>query len=214
MTLEVIGAGFGRTGTLSLKYALEQIGFDKCYHMLEVRNHPDHTRLWREAHEGQPVDWPAMFEGYRATVDWPSCNLWSVLAETFPEASIILTLRDADAWYDSIMNTIYLSSSLRAASEDPGERTSGQWAMDLIWNRVFDGKMDDRAHVTSVFNRHNEDVIKRVPADRLLVFEAKEGWAPLCAFLGRPIPETDYPRVNSTEDFRKIFPAGSAKARE
>jgi hypothetical protein len=211
MTLEVIGAGFGRTGTLSLKYALEQLGFDKCYHMLEVRNHPDHTRLWHDAHDGQLVDWQAIFEGYRATVDWPSCNLWSALAETFPEASIILTLRDADAWYDSIMNTIYLSSSLRAASDDPGEQASGQWAMDIIWNRIFGGKMDDRAHVTSVFNRHNEDVIKRVPAERLLVFEAKEGWAPLCGFLDRPIPETDYPRVNSTEDFRKIFPAGPAK---
>lgn len=210
MSLEVIGAGFGRTGTLSLKYALEQLGFNQCYHMLEVRNHPEHTQLWRQAHEGQPIDWATMFEGYRATVDWPSCNLWSDLAETFPDASIILTLRDADAWYDSIMNTIYLSSSMRAASDDPVEKASGQWAMDIIWNRIFDGKMDDRAHVTSVFNRHNEDVMNRVPASRLLVFEAKDGWAPLCKFLDRPIPETDYPRVNSTEDFRKIFPAGRA----
>ena len=106
MSIEVIGAGFGRTGTLSLKYALEHLGYNKCYHMLEVRNHPDHTNLWRAAHLGQTIDWHALYEGYRATVDWPSCNLWAALANTFPGAKIILTLRDADAWYDSIMNTI------------------------------------------------------------------------------------------------------------
>jgi len=207
VSIEVIGAGFGRTGTLSLKYALEHLGYNKCYHMLEVRNHPDHTDLWRAAHLGQTVDWHALYEGYRATVDWPSCNLWAALADTFPDAKIILTLRDADAWYDSIMNTIYLSSSMRAKSDDATERASGEWAMEIIWDRVFGGKMDDRAHVTNVFNEHNNEVIRQVPKDRLLVFEAKSGWDPLCEFLGQPVPEVDYPRVNSTEDFRKFFPA-------
>ena len=134
---------------------------------------------------------------YRATVDWPSCNLWVELADIFPDAKIILTLRDADAWYDSIMNTIYLSSSMRAKSDDATERASGEWAMEIIWDRVFDGKMDDRAHVTNVFNEHNNKVIRQVPKDRLLVFEAKSGWDPLCEFLGQPVPEVDYPRVNS-----------------
>ena len=129
------------------------------------------------------------------------------MADTFPDAKIILTLRDADAWYDSIMNTIYLSSSMRAKSDDTAERASGEWAMEIIWDRVFGGKMEDRAHVTNVFNEHNNEVIRQVPKDRLLVFEPKSCWDPLCEFLGQPVPEVDYPRVNSTEDFRKIFPA-------
>ena len=205
MTLSVIGAGFGRTGTLSLKFALEKLGYDKCYHMMELRHHPDHQALWSAAHLGEPMNWDALFEGYQATVDWPSCNLWESLADNYPEAKVILSLRDPEKWYDSVMNTIYASSSERLHSADPVNQASGQWAMDIIWNRLFDGRMEDRQHVIDAFNRHNDAVIQKVPASRLLVFEATHGWQGLCPFLDKPIPEDPYPRVNSTEDFRSIW---------
>ena len=203
MSLKVIGAGFGRTGTLSLKNALEQLGFDKCYHMMEVRNRPTHVPMWAAAHRGEETDWDSLFEGYQATVDWPSCNLWQEQLAHFPNAKVILSLRDPVSWYESIMNTIYPSSTGLLTSEDENLARFGQWTVEIIWDRIFDGKMADQNHVIDAFNRHNEHVIKTVPAAQLLVFEAKDGWAPLCDFLNVPIPATDYPRVNSTADFQK-----------
>ncbi len=207
MSIEIIGAGFGRTGTLSLKYGLEMLGYKQCYHMMELMKHRDHTELWSQAHQGLPVDWAGLYEGYRATVDWPSCNLWRTLMVQYPQAKVILTLRDPDPWYDSIMATIYKSSRLNLQSDDPKKQRSGRWAMDIIWGRLFDGRMDDRAHVIRVFQRHNEAVRSTVPADRLLVFEARQGWEPLCEFLHQNVPDEPYPRVNSTEDFSKFFPS-------
>ncbi len=205
MSLEVIGAGFGRTGTLSLKQALEQLGFSKCYHMLEVNDSEGHRAEWAKAHRGDTIDWDALFEGYKATVDWPSCNLWREQAAHFTDAKILLSLRDPDSWYESIMSTIYPSSKTAFESSDPALQYFGQWAFDLIWNRIFDGRLDDRNHVIDVFNRHNQAVIDEVPADRLLVFEARQGWQPLCDFLDVPIPTTDYPRTNTTEQFREVM---------
>lgn len=214
MGLKVIGAGFGRTGTLSLKSALEQLGFEKCYHMVEVMANPTHIDIWAAAHRGEPVDWDALFEGYQSSVDWPSCNLWREQANHFEDARIILSLRDPDSWYDSIMNTIYPSSRAAAESDDPAQRAFGQWAMNIIWKPIFDNRMEDRAHVIAAFNRHNNEVIAQVPAGRLLVFEAKDGWEPLCEFLDVPVPDTDYPRVNTTDDFNQARAAGKPPGTE
>ena len=96
MTLEVIGAGFGRTGTLSLKIALEKLGFERCYHMAELMQHPHHVQLWQLATRGEPIDWPALYQGYRASVDWPSCNFWEIQLRQFPDARVILTERDPE----------------------------------------------------------------------------------------------------------------------
>lgn len=201
MGLDVVGAGFGRTGTLSLKFALEQLGFSKCYHMMEVFEHPEHIPIWAAAHRGEAVDWDALFDGYRASVDWPSCNLWREQLVAFPEARVILSTRDPERWYESVMNTIHPSSKAAAASEDPMQARFGAWAMEIIWKGVFDDRMDDRAHVIGVYERHIERVRRAVPAERLLEFEAAQGWGPLCAFLDVPVPDTDYPRTNSTEEF-------------
>lgn len=206
MSIQIIGAGFGRTGTLSLKYGLEMLGYSQCYHMMELMNHPQHKELWIQAHNGCAIDWHSLYEGYQATVDWPSCNLWRTLMQEYPEAKVILSIRDPDKWYDSIMATIYKSSRMSLESDNPKNQQSGQWAMDIIWGRLFAGRMDDRDHVIDVFTRHNEEVIRTVPKDRLLVFEASQGWPPLCGFLEVDLPDKDYPRVNSTEDFHKFFP--------
>ena len=106
MSIKVIGAGFGRTGTLSLKFALEKLGFDKCYHMMEVQMHPEHVQIWRDLNRGIAPDWQALFAGYQASVDWPSCNYWREQMTAFPEAKVLLSRRDPDKWYASVMNTI------------------------------------------------------------------------------------------------------------
>lgn len=199
--IKVVGAGFGRTGTLSLKNALQLLGFTQCYHMMEVYQKQDHFQIWVDAHQGKHVDWDALFEGYQASVDWPSCNLWREQAAHFPDSKILLSLRDPESWYDSIMNTIYPSSSSLVNSEDPAMQKFGHWAMDMIWNPIFGGNMEDRAHVIDVYNKHNQSVIDEVPSDRLLVFEAKQGWEPLCHFLEVPVPNEDYPYVNTTQEF-------------
>ncbi len=201
MTLEVIGAGFGRTGTLSLKFALEKLGFSKCYHMMEVIAHPDHAQRWRDAFHGEAVDWDAMFAGYRAAVDWPSCNWWQELAEYYPDAKVILSTRDPGRWYASVRDTIYASTRDALSSPDPSVRARGQWADELIWQHTFNGRMDDEAHVIEVMKRHEAQVERTIAKGRLLVFEAVSGWEPLCEFLNVPVPDEPYPRVNTTEEF-------------
>lgn len=201
MTLKVIGAGFGRTGTLSLKLALEKLGFDKCYHMMEVFGHPDHVEQWRRANRGETVDWNALYTGYQSTVDWPSCNFYETHMRLYPDARVILSERDPEKWYESVMNTIYPSSKAARDSGDPAMKPWTDMAFELIWDGLFGGRMDDKDHVIGVYLAHNQRVRAVVPANRLLVFEASQGWEPLCAFLGRTVPDEPYPKVNSTEEF-------------
>jgi hypothetical protein len=201
MSLEVIGAGYGRTGTMSLKLALERLGYVKCYHMMEVFGHPEHVPMWAAAHRGEPVDWEMLYQGYCASVDWPSCNLWQEHAALYPSAKIILSTRDPDSWYTSVMNTIYPSSIHARDSKDPMTRRFGEWVCDITWKRLFGNRMDDRAYVIGVYNAHVAHVKATAPKSRLLVFEAKQGWEPLCTFLGVDVPDEPYPRVNTTDDF-------------
>ena len=205
MALDIIGAGFSRTGTLSLKNALEQLGFNKCYHMMEVMNHPDHNGLWRAAGRGEAVDWEALFAGYKASVDWPSCNFWREQMQAFPAAKVILSLRDADSWYESIMNTIWKVSDMIRKADAPESRERTNMVFELIWDGQFQRRLDDTAYVISVFEKHNQTVIDSVPKEKLLVYRPGDGWEPLCGFLECPIPSTPYPKMNSTEDFQKFF---------
>jgi len=203
MSLEVIGAGFGRTGTLSLKVALEQLGSGPCYHMMEVFGAPDRPAQWLARTEGRPLAWDVVFEGYRATVDWPGAAFWRELVAHHPSARVILSLRDADKWYDSVMNTIY-NSLVTDPPEDAPEhvRTWVAMARKLILEQTFDGRLEDRAHAIAVFEAHNRAVQEAVPRERLLVYEPGDGWEPLCRFLGRPVPSDDFPRLNDTAEFR------------
>ncbi len=214
MTIEVIGAGFGRTGTLSLKFALEKLGFDKCYHMMEVQFHPEHVQIWRDAARGINPDWEALFQGYRASVDWPSANFWREQMAAFPQAKVLLTRRDPEKWYDSVMNTIWPASQANAASDDPRARIGAEMSHEVIWDRVFDRRMDDKAHVIACYEAHNQDVIDSVPAEQLLVYEPGQGWEPLCNFLDVAVPNEDYPRVNSTDEFKERWAQISASAND
>lgn len=211
MALSVIGAGFGRTGTLSLKGALEQIGFGPCYHMLEVMKIKSAPGDWYKAACGDEMDWDAVFEGYNAAVDWPSCAFYRELAETYPDAKVILTLRDPKRWYESAINTIFTSMQLEMPGAPPSIQAQMKMARKLIAENTFGGDLGDEENAIAVFNAHTEEVKATIPAERLLVYEVAEGWEPLCAFLDVPVPDTPFPKVNTTEDFRAMI-AARAKA--
>jgi hypothetical protein len=201
MTIDVIGVGFGRTGTLSLKHALEKLGFNRCYHMIEVFQNPGHAALWSAAADGQTIDWDALFAGYRATVDWPGAYFWRELTARYPEAKVILSVRPAEAWYRSTRDTIFAVSPDDMPPEIPNAAEQHAMVQKVVWNGTFGGRFEDRAHAIDVYEKHNDEVRKTIPADRLLVYEPGQGWEPLCSFLSRPVPDEPYPHVNSTEEF-------------
>lgn len=196
MALKVIGSGLGRTGTLSMKLALEQLGFGPCHHMVEVFMHPESVPLWVEAGKGRG-DWDAIFAGYQSMVDYPGCKFWRELMDYYPDAKVLHTVRDADKWFDSTQATIFAPGS-------PGVAPPPHLAefFHMVMGH-FGEKLHDRAYMTDHFRKHTEEVIAGVPADRLLVYNVGDGWDPLCKFLGVPVPATDYPRENSTADFKK-----------
>jgi hypothetical protein len=213
--VKVVGAGFGRTGTMSLKVALETLGFGPCYHMTEVFEHPEHADFWLAAWRGEPVDWDGVLGGYEATVDWPACTFYEELMERNPDAKVILTVRDPERWYESTRNTIYELSV--GIPRSPlyrlgfalvsffifGRSARGNMADEIIWDGTFDGRFEDRRHAIEVFDRWNEEVKRRVPQDKLLVYEVKEGWEPLCEFLGVEVPDEPFPRANVAAEMRR-----------
>jgi hypothetical protein len=206
MALGIIGAGFGRTGTLSLKQALERLLGQPCYHMFEVFSHPEHADVWRRAAEGQAVDFDEVLAGYGATVDWPACEFWRELMAAYPEAKVLLSVRDPDRWYSSFSSTI--ERLLRRSLEgEPSAEVAPIVAMAerVIIERSFDGKMGDRADFIAAFARHNSQVQARVGPDRLLVYDVTEGWEPLCRFIGAPVPDEPFPNVNDRGFFQAMF---------
>jgi hypothetical protein len=209
--MQVIGAGFGRTGTLTLKAALEELGVGPCYHMVEaIWGDTSRLPLWQAAANGEDVDWRAVFDGFESTVDWPGCAYWEPLMETFPEAKVLLTVRDPDAWYESARNTIYASliagqkGELKEGNEEPPSPEAFGMISTLIWQGTFHGKFEDRAYAIAKFEEHNETVRSRVPRERLVVHEVKEGWKPLARMLGVPEPQSEFPRLNDKVAFREM----------
>ncbi len=206
MALEIIGAGFGRTGTLSLKLALEQLGLGPCYHMIEIHREPDRARVWIDALDGKPADWDVVFAGYRATVDWPACHWWRDLADYYPNAKVLLSKRDPSAWFKSIHNTIVKAT--KGVSDEMAEAQPHHPAVlgrRILLDEAFGGRVDDEDYVTGVFEAHNRAVCEAIALERLLVYEPGDGWEPLCRFFGVPVPDTDYPHANSTEDFQPLL---------
>ena len=199
MTLEIIGAGFGRTGTMSLKVALEELGFGPCYHMIEVFEYPEHVSLWEAAIRGEPLDWEKIFGSYQAAVDWPTAAFYKELMKVYPHAKVLLTIRDPEKWYESTKKTLY------PTGDAPEPSPIMRMATKLVWEQTFDGNFEDRRYAIEVFKRHNEEVKKHVSPERLLVYEVKEGWKPLCEFLGVEIPEEKpFPHLNDTEAFKEM----------
>ena len=199
MTIKVFSAGFGRTGTLSLKQALEQLGFGPCHHMEEViKTGPAQVQLWSAAADGKP-DFKAIFDGYHSAVDWPTAAFWREMAAAYPDAKVILSSRTPESWVKSFSDTI-LKVLLDRANWPPHMT---DW-LNMVTRVVIDrslGGVTDPDGLLEVFKAHEAAVKAAIPADRLLVHSAKDGWEPLCAHLGVPVPSTPYPRTNSTEEF-------------
>ena len=194
MSLRVVGAGLGRTGTMSLKLALERLLGAPCYHMAEVFAHPEHVAVWHAAARGERVDWHALFAGYAAAVDWPVGSFWSEVAEAFPDAWILHSTRSAESWWQSASRTIF-----PASAHASGTPWHAMW-LELARNR-FTEKLDDRAAAIAAYERHNAAVRATAPPARLLAWTARDGWGPLCRALGVPVPDEPFPHANSSEEF-------------
>lgn len=207
--LEVIGAGFGRTGTLSLKFALEILGFGKCYHFREMLK-ARHARRWLRIAAIAPdqrglADWEHLFRGYRSTTDWPAAAVYKELADAYPQAKLILTVRDADGWYDSVRDTIRHLRLVMPAGW-PVFRSIAEVSDRYVWDREFHGRADDRDYAIARFREHNDSVRRSMPPERLLVFDVRDGWEPLCRFLGVDVPtDTPFPHVNDRNTMRRYI---------
>jgi hypothetical protein len=208
---KVIGAGSGRTGTMSLKIALEKLLGGSCYHMAVVlEEKPEDIDLWRKASRGEPVDWVETFHDHPALVDWPVARFYRELLEAFPDAKFVLTVRDPERWHTSASASIYAASEVMKRFPTSlfmrlmGKRSKfPTMADEVIWDGHFGGRFEDRDHAIAVFEKHIEDVKAHIPEDQLLVFDVKDGWGPLCAFLGAEELDEPFPRSNETAEFKK-----------
>ncbi len=199
MTLRVIGAGVGRTGTFSMKLALEQLGFGPCHHMEEVdEKSPDEIGLWLRAASGT-ADWSVNYAGYAAAVDWPTAAFWRELADAFPDARFLLTVRPSEDWYRSFSETIYPLVD-GADRGDPERRPFLEMVRAVLRKTGFEIP-SAREDIVRAYERHVAAVKATIPASRLLVFDVREGWEPLCAYLDVPVPDTDFPRTNDKKAF-------------
>ncbi len=199
MALKVVGTGIGRTGTRSLQFALEQLGFGPCHHMIEVLgNMSKQLPLWQDAVAGRP-DWDAVYEGYNSAVDWPTARFYRELHAAYPDAKFVLGYRSPKSWAESFSKTIYLA--LSDISKAPPEQHDWLNMVTelLIQNGIPPGL--DAPGMEKAFVAHVDSVKAAIPPDQLLVFEAKDGWEPLCAFLGVDVPDGPYPRTNDRAEF-------------
>ena len=199
MTFQLIGAGMGRTGTASLKVALEQLGLGRCYHMSEILQNPERTEDWINAANGNP-DWDKIFSDYGATVDNPGCGFWKELADYYPNAKVILTIRDAEKWFESTVETIHSPDFVYSIKNSP----FGEMLQKTVYD-TMENQMQNKDFMVSFFNRRTEEIKNTIAPERLLVYDVKEGWGPLCRFLDVPVPATDFPRINSREETKEII---------
>ena len=204
--LEVIGAGFGRTGTTSLQTALQILGYTKCYHMSDVY-HPGEGEKWLRKANGEDISWDELLNGSSAAIDWPVTTYYKELVELNPNAKVILTERDENQWYQSLRATLHAFYKLVPKWRqwiNPKLKRRMSLQEKLVWNGVFDGRVEEPEFAKKLFREHNAEVKRTVPADRLLVADLSQGWGPICEFLGKPVPKgTPFPHVNTAERTRR-----------
>ena len=199
MTLKVIGSGFGRTGTMSTKIALELLGFGPCHHMEAVAsNQPVQLPLWQAALQGK-ADWEAIYTGFNSAVDWPTARYFRELHAVYPDAKFILGTRSPESWAESFGSTIYKL----IAEADKAPPHMQDWLAMATETIVQTGVPlgTEKAGLEAAFTAHADAVKAAIPSDQLLVHDVKEGWEPLCAFLGVPVPDTPFPRSNDRSEF-------------
>jgi len=209
--MKLIGAGLPRTGTLSQKVALEMLGLGPCYHMVNVLADLDEAQGWQRALDGEGP-WDDVLGDFGSTVDWPGSFFYKELADYYPDAKVLLSIRECDGWVRSMRDTIWgmfygdmLIRDLTEARErvDPKWHTycdmlRGMWHQSGLINAGEDTTSEDMA---AAMERFNQEVQDSIPSDRLLVWSVTDGWEPLCEFLELPVPEDDFPRVNDSKVF-------------
>ena len=215
MAIKVIGVGGPRTGTASLKVALEILGFGKCYHMEWLFNHQEQIKYWHELFDTGTTDFDTLFDGFSSTVDFPGYMNYKPLLEKYPDAKLILSERDPEDWYDSAINTVYavtpqtfgqklgmmkkmiFSSRFRKISK------SFMLVEKYLWNGKYRGKFKNKKLTLKIYNDFNEEVKKYVPSDQLLIYNISDDWEPLCKFLNVKVPDEEFPYKNKRKDFRE-----------
>jgi hypothetical protein len=200
MPLRVVGAGVGRTGTASLKLALEQLLDGRCHHMFEMVGDAAQTPGWTDAINGADVDWQQLLSGYVAQVDWPGASFWPELSAANPDALVLLSTRDADAWYRSASNTIF-----NVFDNPPPGREQWFEALRKMFRERFSDDLGNPTVMMDAFERHNAQVRAGVPARRLLEWTPSDGWEPICERLGVAVPDEAFPRTNRTNETRAML---------
>lgn len=205
--LQVIGLGYPRTGTMSLKHALEELQLGPCYHMIEVFDRPGDVEFWLSAlaNNGQDADWDMLFEEFQSTSDCPACYFWESLWRHFPNAKYILTVRDADTWYDSFHATVYEAMTHPERAPDQQHLSVQNMARKLILGTMLEGRFEDREFAIDRFQAHNQSVVDMLPQEQLLIFDVAAGWEPLCRFLSVDVPDSPFPRSNTRAEFQQLF---------
>jgi hypothetical protein len=198
--MRIVGAGLGRTGTLSLKTAIERLLGEPCYHMVEVFEHLDHVPTWHAAIRGEDVDWEPVLGGYVAIVDWPGVAVWRQLAAAYPDATVLLSTRtDAATWLKSARATILDNGPENKLEDDPALPGFVPMVRDMFG--LFEPNWRDDEAAMAAYDRHNDAVRREVPPNRLVEWQPGDGWEPLCSALGMPVPDEPFPHVNTTEEF-------------
>lgn len=214
--MRVIGAGFSRTGTTSLRAALDRLGYGPCLHGWDFAGHPALIRDWLHAYRNpQTTDWQALLGPYDVTLEFPMAAMWRELAEAFPEAKVIVSVRDENAWYDSMAGSVFriplwLHPTARRVLRRVAMKTTS-WLPpypgmyeEIVYDGVFGGRLD-REGAIEVYRRHTEEVVRDLPADRVLVWQPAQGWEPLCTFLGVPVPNEPFPRLNDLSSWQDVI---------
>jgi hypothetical protein len=218
--MKLIGAGLPRTATTTQMVALEMLGLP-CYHMRDMMaDLGKSVPLFRKAYEGNGP-WDEIFEGKTSTVDWPSAFYWRELIEVYPDAKVLLSVRDHDSWTRSMQDTInqvYFGDNLMHHLADARYKIDPEFAawIDLMIDMVWEGRgalagtKGESSAMAEAAERWNQEVIDTVPSERLLVWNPKDGWEPLCELLDVDVPSEPLPHANDTETFRKMLIIGPA----
>ncbi|MDT0555514.1 sulfotransferase family protein [Patiriisocius hiemis] len=219
MSLKIIGAGFPRTGTTTLKMALEILGYSKTYHFKDLFANPEQVKYWNELEKNGATDYKSLFDGFQASVDFPGYPYYKKLLKEFPDAKIILTKRDVNAWYESTFKTIWqvTPDKLLEGIKDESELASNEnlknkiacirFLREVYFKKELNDDFLNKENTIKAFENHIQEVINFLPKEKLLVYEVSQGWGPLCSFLGKPIPTNEFPHLNKKEQFKKMLGA-------
>ncbi len=212
----VLGAGLSRTGTFSLKAALEELGFGPCLHGFDFLGDPERIRDWIATHRRpESADWDALLGGFGSAVDLPVAIFWREICAHYPDLKVVLSVRDEDAWYDSVTQTVFRW----ALPSHPRIRRIGgrflqatsRWlppypamGYEVVIEGLYKGRLD-RAGALQVYRQHNEAVLSTLPPERVLLWRASDGWDPLCEFLEVPVPDHPFPRLNDRASLQELI---------